>query len=313
MAGTLYINQVNPGAVSGIRNRQWVDGMINSYKQQGYDPSQINAIAQDLSDNTGGVSFQEIQARLGDTGAPTGGGYYGGGGGGTAMQTVNLGDYIRQINDAYNALYGDITNLANERRGQLEKTYGKQFQDLSKAYEDTNQGLLNAYGARGLADSSYKNKGITRAGDTYKSDSENLRQGYNQNLADIGRFAQTTRSGFEAGQQAINRMNPIFVGSAADVQNAQNSLSGQLAQLQQQRAGLGTQSGYINQLNSIAPTQSQGPTQLQKQLQDLVGASAPAFAKNQIAGALIQQQGQEGQQNYWQDYFQKLLSSTGGA
>ncbi len=308
-----------------LRDRGYVDQAIAQL--QGLNPAQVNQYAQELSNNVGGVSFQEIQSRLAQGAAQGGGGATAGGGGGGGYGRAaydpnrdqgrinqlrgDLGNYINQIRGVYGALFGDLDNITNEKKSNLNKQYGEQRTDLDKTYQDTSNQLGMAYAAQGVGDSSYKNKGLAKAADTYKKNETSLTDSYNNNIASIGQNYATTRAGFQSGLDAIGRIDPNAYGTVSDLNGAVGQLQGNLSGLNQQRAGFGTQSDYAKAIAGIAPLQQSGSAALKQQLAALAGAGAPQFAKQQVAGTLIDRAGGTPGEtpNFWQDYFQKLVAS----
>jgi len=289
----------------GRLTRGAIDNYLNNIQGQ-YSAGDVNEIAQALSDNIDGVSFQELQSRLA---AGVGGGNttYGGGGGGgysgPAMVRASLQDKIDALNNLYNILTNDINTLTQDRRNQLEANYGEQNADLTKQYEKAAGVLPNAFSARGIRDSSYYENAATDAADTYTKSQKQLQSDKEAKLADLGRTYSSQMAGIQAGRGSIAGYNPNFYGTEADLAGARNTFDSQIGQLTQQHAGLGTDQGYRGQLNSIAPIKSTGAADLQAQLQKITQSSIPGFAKDTIAKGLIKQSGED--PKYWEDYYAK--------
>ena len=287
----------------GRLTRGAIDNYLNNIQGQ-YSAGDVNEIAQALSDNIDGVSFQELQSRLA---AGVGGGNttYGGGGGysGPAMVRASLQDKIDALNNLYNILTNDINTLTQDRRNQLEANYGEQNTDLTKQYEKAAGVLPNAFSARGIRDSSYYENAATDAADTYTKSQKQLQSDKEAKLADLGRTYSSQMAGIQAGRGSIAGYNPNFYGTEADLAGARNTFDSQIGQLTQQHAGLGTDQGYRGQLNSIAPIKSTGAADLQAQLQKITQSSIPGFAKDTIAKGLIKQSGED--PKYWEDYYAK--------
>lgn len=295
------------GQATPVSSKNDIYSLANQAAQAGYSPQEI---AQQLANNPYGISYQELSS--GNYGSADLGGSTGGTVNADADPTAlaqgrsAVSSYVNQLNDIYNSLYGQVNAIASDKRNQLQTQYGTQASQLNNDYQTTLGQLQNQYGARGLADSSFDAKGLGQAGDTYNTNNAALMQNYNSDLANIGQYAQSTLGGYQAAQKAYDSINPNGIGSVSTLQSDQSQLQQALQSLQSQQAGLGTQSDYINKINSIAPYQQQGSTALQSQLATLAQSSVPAFAKTQIAGALTQQQQQD--PAFYQDYFQKLLA-----
>lgn len=297
---------VNTALIPTFVNRGGIDDYLASIQGQ-YTADQVNDIAQHLSANQAGVSFQELQARLG-AGVNSGGdgGYSGGGGGaaaGPAMIRGSLQDKIDALNNLYNIITNDVNTLTTDRRNQLETGYGEQNANLTKQYEKSSGVLPNAFSARGIRDSSYYEGAAQDAADTYTNSQKQLQTDKESKLADLGRTAAGQLAGIQAGRGALGGYNPSFYGKEADFNAAKGNFDSQIGQLTQQHAGLGTDAGYRGQLNSIAPIKSTGAADLQAQLQKITQSSIPGFAKETIAKGLIKQSGQD--PAYWEDFYAK--------
>lgn len=278
-----------------------------------YGPEQVNEIAQALSRNAAGVSFQELQARLAENVAQPqatvsrggGGGYY------TPTVTANLSDRINALNQMYDLIYRDLSELTQSKRGELEKAYGEQQKGITGQYEETARMLPLQYGAQGVGDSSYYSKAAGRASDVYNQNLAQMEQEKQSKLGELGKFYETTMGQFRTGQEAVGRTPRSITGTQADVQAQQAQLDQALQGLAGQRAGLRTNQQYVQALQGIAPSQNMGADMLKKQLDELAVSSIPSFAKQTIGKGLIQKSGQD--QTFYQDYFDKLQQgqSTG--
>lgn len=287
---------VDVGFIPNFVNRGAIDNYIASIAGQ-YGPEQVNAIAQALSANTAGVSFQELQSRLAQNVAQPA--TVAGGGGGYAAPQFNLTDKINALNELYNLIYQDLGTMTQEQRKQIEEGFGRQAQTAQTQYEQTARQLPLQYGAMGVGDSSYYAKAAGSASDLYQQAAKDIQSAKESKLGELGRAYETQRAGLQASQAQLGGL-PRY-GTQADV----SALESQLSNLSQQRAGLGTQAGYLGALQNIAPTPTTSGGQLETKLQELSAQSIPSFAKQTIAKGYIQQSGQD--QAYYTDYFDKLL------
>lgn len=302
---------VNPGLIPNYTSRGAIDNWIAANAGQ-YTPEQVNDIAQALSANTAGVSFQELQARLAENAAaPQQAAAYSGGGGGyyTPTVTANLSDRINALNQMYDLIYKDIADLTQSRRSELEKAYGQQQEGLTGQYQETARALPQQYGAAGIKNSSYYENAAQRASDAYTQSLAQMEQDKQAKLGELGKFYETTMGQFRTGQEAVGRTPRSITGTQADVQAQQSQLDQALQSLAGQRAGLKTNQQYVQSLQGIAPSQNMGADMLKKQLDELAVSSIPSFAKQTIGKGLIQKSGQD--QTFYQDYFDKLQQQQG--
>jgi len=221
-----------------------------------------------------------------------------------------LSQKIAAINALYDALYGDLGTLYQSKRGELDENYKGERDKSTRAYEETARILPTQYAAQGIRYSSYYENADKKAGDSYNEGLGELEKGYNQNLGQLGGAYNQQRTAFDVGRQQLGQINPGAYGSVSQAQGSLQNLNSLEGQLAQQRAGLGTNSSYIQQLNQIAPGKSTVPDALKKQLEELSTTSIPGSAKATIANGIIKQAG-TGQDTYWTDYFNKLLSGQG--
>ena len=312
-----------------IENAMKTGGRVPSYEQ----------LVDQLVSNVQGISAQEIgdtvynlYARYGPAPAQpyygqgsgfTDSGTSGGGSGGYASAynpdtdpnllnpvKEQLSQKIAAINALYDALYGDLGTLYQSKRGELDENYKGERDKSTKAYEETARILPQQYAAQGVRYSSYYENADNKARDSYNEGLGELEKGYNQNLGQLGGAYNQQRTAFDVGRQQLGQINPGAYGSVSQAQGSLQNLNSLEGQLAQQRAGLGTNSSYIQQLNQIAPGKSTVPDALKKQLEELSTTSIPGSAKATIANGIIKQAG-TGQDTYWTDYFNKLLSGQG--
>ena len=266
----------------------------------------VNSIYNTYGRNSG-VSYNEVQGIIKEAydaaqaPAATTGGYAGG----YATPQYNLRDKINALNELYNVIYQDLASMTQEQRKKIEEGYGQQAKTQQTQYEQTARALPLQYGAMGVGDSSYYAKAAGTASDLYNQALQDIQTQKESKLGELGRAYETQRSAFQAGQSALGGL-PQY-GSQADV----TALEQQLGSLAQQRAGLGTQASYMGALQNIAPAPTTSVSQLETKLQELSGQSIPSFAKQTIAKGNIQQAGlAPEQQQYYTDYFQKLLQGS---
>ena len=302
------------GQAIDVYNAGDVYALRNQYLGQG---KPLAEIAQQLSNNPFGISYQELvssnnapQQAFADTG-----------GGGEAYNPdtdqallnpikQQLGAKIQAINALYDALYGDLGTLYQSKRAELDTNLADERGKSQRAYEETARILPQQYGAQGIRYSSYYENADKKAGDTYQEGLGSLQKSYDQNLASLGGAYTQQKTAFDVGRNQLGQIDPNAYGSVSAAQGAVGNLNSLEGQLAQQRASLGTNSSYMNSLNQIAPGKSTVPDALKTQLEQLSTSSIPGSAKSTIAQGIIKQSG-IGQDSYWTDYFNKLLSGQG--
>lgn len=254
-----------------------------------------------------GVSFQEVQGIIREAYNAAGGGTSGGTSGGSSGPSyvrANLSDKIGALNQLYDLIYGDLNNLTQSRKSDLEKQYGEQRTGLQSQYEKNQAVMPNAFAAKGIRDSSYYERAATDAADTYNSNLNSIQQDQDAKLAQIGQQYQSALSGYQAARSGLSSYNPNFYGTQAELDQQRNQLDQQANNLSAERSKLMTDSQYRSSLNNIAPTQNMGASALQEQLAKITNSSIPGYAKDTIAKGLIKQSGED--PNYYTDYYEKL-------
>lgn len=220
------------------------------------------------------------------------------GGGGYVAPQINLRDKINALNQLYSLIYEDLGAMTQEQRSKIESGYGQQAKTAQSQYEETARALPLQYAAQGVGDSSYYSKAAGTASDLYDQAIKAIQTEKESKLAELGKAYQTQMSSLQGAQSQLGGV-PQY-GTQAEA----SQLEQQLGSLSQQRAGLGTEAGYLGALNKIAPAQNISGSKLQEQLAQLATSSIPAFAKQTIGQGLIKQSGQD--QTFYQDYFDKL-------
>lgn len=127
-----------------LRDRGWVDNTIAGIQGR-YTPNDVNGIAQELSNNVGNVSYQEIQSRLA-AGAASGGGAapnqvgYGGGGGGAAGPDPNEIAYYEDQISNLNRLLQSSNVQRDQGLTQIGDSYNKNVGRTNEAQTRTLSG-----------------------------------------------------------------------------------------------------------------------------------------------------------------------------
>jgi hypothetical protein len=214
------------------------------------------------------------------------------------------------LKSVFDGLFGDIDNTVREKSADLQKNYDDQTNQVQNDYTKTAAQQANVFGGRGLGSSSYYQDAQKDASDTLQSTVDGLIKDNQANQAKLGEYATTTKSGVNASRQALeDQANNLGNYGLTDLNSVEGNFNSALQNAQQQRAGLKSNSQFIQDLNGIAPQQQQGSAQLQSKLANLINSSAPDSAKRYIAQGLIKAGtfGDQNQSAYWNNYFDQLL------
>jgi len=243
-------------------------------------------------------------------------------GGGGASSSPNAGydmgnlqntarDRINAILGAYNSMNGLYDQQLQDTTNQYNKQYDTQLKGLNDQYGTSQNQIAGSFQGRGTISSSDYGNAQQQAGNTYNTNMGSLTDARQATLAGLGRQAASAHAGVASGQQGYGDMlGQVGNYSGADLTSLLPTLQSSLGNVNQQVAGLGSNQSFINQLQQYAPQANQGASQLQAQLQSLIGHGYPTGAQNQIANGLIGQ-AKPTDPGYYQDYYQKLQSGQG--
>lgn len=285
------------GKAIEVNSPQDVYNALNQIEQLGVYSKE--AMAQEFSNNPFNISYQELLAAPSSTSYSTSGGSAG-----PSYVSANLNDKLGALNQLYDLIYGDLGNLTQSRKSELEKQYGEQRTGLQSQYEKSQAVMPNAFAAKGIRDSSYYERAATDAADTYNQNLNSIQQDQDAKLAQIGQQYQSALSGYQAARSNLSGINPNFYGTQEDLNSVRSQLDQQANNLSAERSKLMTDSQYRSSLNNIAPTQNMGASALQEQLAKITNSSIPGYAKDTIAKGLIKQSGED--PNYYTDYYEKI-------
>lgn len=202
---------------------------------------------------------------------------------------------IGNIKGVYDAIYGDVNNVAADRTGQVDKAHSQDVQSLTGQFNNAFPAIGQGYAARGTYDSSYRGDAEKVATDEFGNAIGQLDSGYKADLAGIGQFVSkeqanvnSQKGGLDAiSQQIADSQNPD------ELTTLRNTLDERLRSLTASRADLGTQGSYLQRLNSAVPVQNR-LAPLQQTLTNVVSSAVPAPIKKAIAAQIVQQSGISG-------------------
>lgn len=290
------------------------------FLKQGY------GIKSAIDDPTRGVGSAFIQ-EMPSGGAPAGGGgggqppsvsATGGGGGGSgggfnpaAAQSAQLRNEILSRRARANAIFDALTNtvnaIAQERTGELESDFGRQVGSIQQQAEDTSGDLLNAFGSRGLLDSSYRINAQERAAREASGAVDELGRARGAGLADIGRFVSGTRGGLEATREGINAIDLNQFGDDPNaLAKVRDQLDQRIRELQTTQAETQTGRGYRQSLRQAVPNLRDLAGPVKQALDSLVRAAVPANVKQALASGIINSSPDPEERLLWQRYFDQV-------
>jgi hypothetical protein len=252
---------------------------------------------------------------LGEFDAAANTGLYGGGGGGYDEDTdpnkvAGVRSEVQGLMDiferGYAAAMASIDPLAAEKANAVRGNYGKQREGLQGNFATTSQGIDDSFSARNSYDSSYRENEQNVAKSAFEEAMAGLDSSEQGDLARVGEFANTQRAELNAGRPNFNLGDYSSVSELLDVKAQVDEA---VKNIQRTQAGLGTDSAYAANLETIAPVQEQGSTALKAQLDRLANVGAPSDTKKAIAMQAIKDSGED--PAAWLDYFERLTQGQG--
>jgi hypothetical protein len=192
----------------------------------------------------------------------------------------------------YDSLYGNVNQAGADQANQVNSKYDTENTGLTNEFNQEFPTIGNSFAARGAYDSSYRQDAEGNAQQSFQDQLGQQQQGRNTDLAKIGQFVAQNRAGLDANKQGVNAILE-HIGGTTDVNELsqiQNAIQQKLIDAQGQSASLGTQGGYLSQIQAIAPTQNQTAS-LQANLKSIIQGQANPFLKKTVGTKLIQTSG----------------------
>lgn len=230
-----------------------------------------------------------------------------------SQYTNDAQNHINNIINAYNALNGTYDQIAHEKLNDLNKSYDQNVHTADQNYAATTGATQAAYGGRGIGDSSFTGNALDSEKGAYQQGLQSLSDQKNSNLAQIGQANVSAKAADNNNIASYQHIMNTLGGMTADQLNElNNTLSGDELTVGNQQAGVGTNSSFINSLNALPGLQDTASPALQQQLQAITNSSAPTAAQGAIAQATIART-DPNNAAYWLDYFQQLQQSSPGS
>jgi hypothetical protein len=224
-----------------------------------------------------------------------------------AAGKTELQKLLQQLNGAYDNIFTDVDTLAKDKRATVDKTFDQSDQDLMDNYGKTSDATREIYSARNIYNSNYRTQAEDDNTKTFNRGLTDNQTGRQNAYGGIGSWIDTTKADVNAKRPDIDLNRYQDYNS---VIGAQDTTKAAIKSAQASRAGLKTNSSYINDLNAVAPKTTDAGSVLTQQLSSLVNNAAPLNAKMEIAKGYISRAGLDSQEakDYWMNYFMGLNS-----
>ena len=217
---------------------------------------------------------------------------------------------IDSINGVYNSIFGNLNRAATDKTNATIKNYGDQNTQLGNDFANNALQTANAFGGRGIADSSYYTNAQNTAKDIYNTNVDKLKTNEQGDLASIAQNLDQTKGTYNSTKDQLASYVPKFGSmTSADLVNLGQSLDQLYRQAVAGNAGIGTTQDFLGRLAAITPYQQTGSAQLKAGLDKLTGANTTQAAKDTIASGMINAT-PGADQNTWLDYYKSLTRGT---
>jgi hypothetical protein len=216
------------------------------------------------------------------------------------------------IRSVYDAIYGDLNVVGTDKTRSVNQKYNNENTALVDQYNTDFPAIGNAYAARGVYDSSYRQDSEAGANKQFTNMQGQLQTGRAEDLAKVGQWVDQQRAQVGADNATLGGLEALIAQSTDPDQLAsyQQQITQKLADLTASRAGMRSQESYAQTANSLVDSTDQSAG-LRGTLSAIVQGAAPAPLKRSTAMKLIQSSGlpPEQQQALVND-FDKQLSGT---
>lgn len=155
--------------------------------------------------------------------------------------------------DAYNALFGDIDNLARERSGEIERKAGDDINELTSQYTGSIPGIENSYAAVGAANSTDTSDAKDKAKSGFDKSVKTVGENKQADLAKVGSYVSEQKAKWNADRDSINRLMGRVneTEDEGDLRSSRNEVEDKIGSLGAERATLNTDSGARGQLSQL--------------------------------------------------------------
>lgn len=220
---------------------------------RGYGPAGMTKINQAMLDafNSPNRQFSGAGNVLGTSDTVVGGTGY------DVAATRALKDEIKgkrsAIDEAYNALFGDLDSLSRNRVAEIDKKQGENTSNLTTQYTESLPVLDQSYSAVGAYDSTNRGDARDKAKSGYEKSVKEVGDAANEERTKVGQYVSENKAKFGADRDSVMRLIDRVdqTNDAGDLRQARNDVENKQGELGVQRASLVSDAGAKGELAKI--------------------------------------------------------------
>jgi len=199
---------------------------------------------------------------------------------------------INNVKGVYDAIYGDLNVVGADKTRSVNQKYNNENTALVDQYNTDFPQIGNAYASRGTYDSGYRIEREDGANKQYNNMLTNLGTARGEDLAKVGEWLGTQRAQVGADSSTLDSLQSLINQSEDPDQLAQyqQQINQRLNDLTASRAGMKSQSSYMQQANQLVDSTDQSAG-IRGTISAIVSGAAPAPLKRSTATRLIQSSG----------------------
>lgn len=158
-----------------------------------------------------------------------------------------------ELEAAFNALFGDMDNLARDKSAEIERKAGENINDLTGQYTASIPGIESSYAALGAGDSTDTRDAKISAKTGYEKSVKQVGDNKDADLAKVGQYANESKAKWSADKDSMLRLISRVdeTENEGDLNTARNEVENKLGTLNADRATLTTDAGARGKLSEI--------------------------------------------------------------
>lgn len=153
--------------------------------------------------------------------------------------------YQPQIEEIYNQLFADLDMLIKSRSKDIDASAGDNINKLTESYVGAIPRIESSYAALGAGDSTDNTYAKVDAKKGFEDSTAEVGKQKQKDLSTLGEYDQTTRAGWGADRDALNRIFGRLdeTENEQDLANSRNEVENKLGTAKASRASLMTDDG----------------------------------------------------------------------